>query len=113
MYPDGELIRLAAHKAALRGHIRRHRAQCVAAATRVTQPLAWLDRVVAFWRRLSPFAQLAAVPLGLFATRTVFPRRKILGAFVRWGPLVFNAVRGLGSVLKTRSESTPSSNGRR
>ncbi len=103
MYPQRELIRLAAHKAVLRRDIARRRSQCAEAAVRVSRPLEWLDRLVAFWRKLSPLAAVAAVPLGLFVSRTFFSRLKILGPLLRWGPLLFNAVRGLGALAKTRS----------
>ena len=102
MYPQRELIRLAAHKAALRRGIAFRRAQCAEAAARLAQPLAWLDRMRAFWRRLAPLAPLAALPLGFLAARIIFPRSKILGSLVRWGPLVFGAVRGIGSAVTTR-----------
>ncbi len=95
MYPQRELIRLAAHKAALRRAIADRRTQCAAVATAVLQPLAWLDRMLVFWRRLAPFAMGAAVPVGGLVARLVFRRRKILSALVHWGPLVFGAVRGL------------------
>jgi hypothetical protein len=108
MYPQRELIRLAAYKTALRRDIALRRVECAAAAARVTQPLAWLDRMLAFWRRLSPLAQFAAVPLGFLATRTVFPRSKILNSLVHWGPLVFGAVRGIGSAVTTRFRSARS-----
>jgi hypothetical protein len=102
MYPNQELIRLAAHKAALQRTISLRRVQCAAAMAKATQPLAWLDRMLAFWRRLSPLAQFAAVPLGFLVKRSVFPRLKVLGSLLRWGPIVFAAVRGLGSAIKTR-----------
>jgi hypothetical protein len=95
MHSDRELIRLAAHKAALRHHIGLHRTSCVQAATRVLQPVAWLDRMLGFWRRLSPFAKFAAVPLGLLLKRSSAPRPRLLGALLRWGPVVLGAVRGL------------------
>ena len=100
MYPQRELTRLAAYKVALRRDIAFRRAECAEAAARATQPLEWLDRMLAFLRRLSPFAQFAAVPLGFLVTRAVFPRSKILGSLVRWGPLVFGAVRGISSAVK-------------
>ena len=100
MYPDRELIRLAAHKAALRRDIALRRAQCIVAAARIARPLAWLDRVMIFWRRLSPFAKFAAVPLVFFVQRAVAPRRGILGSLARWGPLVFGAVRAISSAAK-------------
>ena len=111
MYPDREMTRLAARKVALRRDIALRRAQCAAAAARVVQPLEWLDRALAFWRRLSPLAQVAALPLGLLVQRIVFPRRKILRSLVRWGPLVFSAVRGINHAVRTRARHSISSNG--
>jgi len=108
MYPQQELARLAAHKAALRRDIALRRAECAVAATRVAQPLEWLDRVVAFWRRLSPLAVMAAVPLGFLVKRTLGPRLKILVSLVKWGPLVFGAVRGISAAVKTRFASAKS-----
>jgi len=108
MYPQRELARLAAHKAALRRNIALHRAECAAAAARVAQPLEWLDRVVAFWRRLSPLAVLAAVPLGFIVRRTIGPRLKILASLVKWVPLVFGAVRGVSAAVKARGASARS-----
>ena len=102
MYPESELIRLAGHKAALRRDIAWRREQMAGAAARVARPLAWLDRAVAFWRRLSPFTQLAALPLGFALKRAVFPRVKLLGPLMRWAPLVFGAVRG---VMRHRAEA--------
>ena len=104
MYPQRELIRLAAYKAALRRDIALRRICCAAAASRLAQPVAWLDRILAILRQLSPVALLAAVPLGVFVQRTVFPRMKILGSLLRWGPLVVNAARGFGSILRPSGE---------
>ncbi len=100
MYPQRELNQLAFHKAALRRDIARRRAQCVEAMEDVIKPLEWLDRVVAFWRRLSPFAKLAAVPLGFLAKKTLFPKGKILGSLFRWAPMIFGVAR---SVMKNRA----------
>jgi len=105
MYSDRELSRLAVHKLWLRRRIALRRTQTAAVAARVARPLAWLDRVVAFWRRLSPFTQIAAVPLGLLAVRSALPRRGVLGLLMRWGPLAFGAVRGLGAVFHSRDGS--------
>ena len=106
MYPQRELIRLGAYKAALRRDIAFSRVRCAEAAARAVQPLEWFDRVLDFCRRLSPFAQIAAIPLGLLVQRTVFPRRKILGSLLRWAPLVFSAVRGLkAAATPARNES--------
>ena len=106
MYPERELIRLAGQKALLRRDIALRRAQCAEAASRVTQTLAWLDRMVAFWRRLPPLAQFAAVPLGFLVKRTLFSRVKgfkLLGALVRWGPLAFGAIRSMRAAAKSRA----------
>jgi hypothetical protein len=95
MYPDRELTRLAAYKAALRRDIALRRVRCVKAAARVAQPLEWLDRMLAFWRRLSPLVKFAALPLGLLLKRSLAPRLRVLGALLRWGPPVLGAVRSL------------------
>jgi hypothetical protein len=50
------------------------------------------------------------VPAGLLVQRFVFPRRKILRTLVRWGPLVFGAIRGINRAVKTRVGHTQSSN---
>lgn len=105
MYPDQELRRLAAYKVALRRDIGCHRAQCAEAARRVTQPLAWLQRMLAWCRRFSSLAPFAAVPLGFLLKRVVFRRLKGLGWLMRWGPLVFSAVRGITSTAKTHPKS--------
>lgn len=103
MYSDRELSRLAAHKAALRRRIARRRAECASAAAQVARPLAWVDRALALWHRLSPFTRMAAVPLGILVTRAVGPRLGILGKLARWGPLAFSAWRGFRSVAKDRT----------
>jgi hypothetical protein len=105
MYPQRELIRLAAHKAAVRRRIADHRAECAEAAARVAQPLAWLDRALAFWRRVSPLALIAAVPLGFLIKRTASPRLKLFGMLMKWGPMVFGAARSIGAAVKARSAS--------
>jgi hypothetical protein len=101
MYPQRELNRLGAHKVALRRGIALRRAECTEAATRMMRPFEWLDRMLALVRRISPLVKFAAVPLGFLAARTILPRRKILGSLARWSPLVFGAVRGIRSAIKT------------
>lgn len=93
MYPRAELIRLAAHKAALRGRIAQGRCQCAEAAARLLRPLVWMDEAAAFVRRFSTPVLCAAAPLGRLLGRPLFPRSRLLGALVRWGPLVFTAAR--------------------
>jgi len=105
MYPQRELTRLTAYKAALQRDIARDRAICVAAAAHVAQPFELIDRTIALWRRISPLAMIAAVPLGFLVQRTVFPRLKLLRSLMRWGPLVFTAVRSISSLVTNRSEA--------
>ncbi|HTB79422.1 MAG TPA: hypothetical protein VK717_00905 [Opitutaceae bacterium] len=113
MYPQPELTRLAVYKAALRQDIAFRRSECAAAAARLAQPFEWLDRMLAFWRRLSPLAQFAAIPLGFAVKRALFPRAGLLGSLLRWSPLVFGAARAIGSAVKARSRPAHASNGRR
>ncbi len=94
MYPAHDLNRLARHKVSCRQRIARRRSQCVRAAARLAEPLAWLDRMMAHWRRLSPFARLAAVPLGFLLRRAASPRPRLLGTLLRWAPLAAGALRG-------------------
>ncbi|WP_425106178.1 hypothetical protein [Ancylobacter sp.] len=100
MYPNQELIRLDSHKTAIRLRIARRRHACAADAGRVLQPLAWADRLVALVRNLSPLAALAAVPLGFLFRRAAAPRASVLGTVLRWGPVVFGAVRSLAAVRR-------------
>lgn len=100
MYPSDDLKRLAAHKAACRRKIALRRVRGVRLAARVLEPLAWLDRMVAHWRRLSPLARLALVPLGAGLIRAAAPRRRLLGTLLRWAPLAFRAVRGLAAARR-------------
>jgi len=93
MYPDRELIRLTLHKAALRRRITLRRTECAVAAAAVGQPLAWLDRLLALWRQLSPLLKIAAVPAGFLLGRSVRPRSRLLGTLLRWSPLLVGAWR--------------------
>lgn len=100
MYPDRELSQLAAHKAYLQLSIGERRTQCAQALAEVAKPLEWLDRAVGFWRKFSPLIQISAIPLGFLAKRAFFPRFKFMASLARWGPLVYGALRGVGSVVK-------------
>ena len=111
MYPQPELNRLAVRKTALRRDIALRRAQCAEDAARVARPLEWLDRMLALWRQLSPFASFATVPLGLLVQRTAFPRFRLLRLLVRWSPLVVGAVRVIGRAVRGRGRRARSSNG--
>lgn len=97
MYPNGELNRLAVHKLALRQRIYLRRRLCVATATRIAQPIGRIDHLIAQWRRISPIAKLAAVPMAFMFKRAVFPRAKIVGKLLRWGPLAFKVFRGFNA----------------
>lgn len=99
MYPKQQLTRLNTYKVALLRDIAINRAQCVNAAVGASQPLALLDRFLAFWRKLTPLTMFAAVPLGFILKRTAFPRLKILGSLVRWGPLAFATVKSIRSLV--------------
>lgn len=110
MYPDRELKRLAAHRVWLQRDITRRRAQCVVAASHAVRPLAWIDRVIALWRQLPPVAHFAAGPIGFFAARKVFPRLKIIGPLLRWGPLLFSAVRGF-MAARAHAQAAHAANG--
>ena len=95
MYPQRELIRLGVHQAALRRRIAHRRVDCVSCASRILRPVAWLDGLLVLWRRVSPFASLAAIPFGLLLKSSVAPRPRLLGALLRWTPVVWGAVRSL------------------
>jgi hypothetical protein len=95
MYPQPELARLAARKCALRTRIRSQRAICAEAVTRVTQPLRWLDEVMALWRSLSPFAWASAIPFVLLARQPIAPRFKSLRTLLHWGPMALSVARRL------------------
>jgi predicted KAP-like P-loop ATPase len=97
MYPDGDLNQLAVHKLALRQRIFVRRRQSIVAANRIAQPFEKVDRIIAQWRRISPVAKLAAVPMAFLFKRALFPRAKILGTLLRWGPVAFKVVRGLST----------------
>ncbi|MEO7413518.1 MAG: hypothetical protein ABIZ81_09180 [Opitutaceae bacterium] len=94
MYPDGDLNALSAHKLALQRRIFFRREECVELSTRVAGPLKKADHFVAQWRRISPLAKVAAVPIALLFKRKLFPRSKLLGPLLRWGPLAFKILRG-------------------
>lgn len=106
MYPKQALILLSAQKAAVRRRIQRGRADGMAAAAQALRPLEWLDRMLAWWKRLSPFAQLAAVPLGLLIQRRGHPRLKTLGCLLRWGSPVLHVLRGFASTRHAQSSVT-------
>lgn len=103
MYAHRELIRLGVHKGILRRRIASRRTECVVAAAGLLRPVAWLDRAIALWRRVAPFAPFAAVPLGLLFKRAAAPRPSVLGAVLRWAPVVFGAVRRFAATARGRN----------
>jgi hypothetical protein len=104
MYPDGELARLAAYKAALRLRIGTRRVECTVAIAGVERPLIWVDRAIALWRRIGPFAKLAAIPAALLLKRALFPRVGIFASLLKWAPMIFTAGRAL-SGLRRQAQS--------
>lgn len=94
MYPDGDLNELAVRKLAIRQRISLRRRECLAAAERIAEPLEKIDRAVAQWRRISPFAKIAAVPAAMLFKKALFPRAKILGSLLRWAPIAVKVFRG-------------------
>lgn len=93
-------MRLNAHKTALLRRISEGRVECAHAMTCVARRLEWLDRAVAFWRRLAPYANVAAVPAALLAKRLLFPRARLVGTLLRWGPAAYNLIRGFRSLRR-------------
>ena len=74
MYPRGQLTELAARKTLLQARIAVRRWECAAAMVEIARPLAFVDRGVAAWRRISPIVKVLAIPAGVFLTQ--FFRRK-------------------------------------
>ena len=104
MYPQRELNRLHAYKAALRMDMAFRRHRCMEAAIAAARPVEWMDRMLAFCRRLAPAASFAALSLAFIARRAICPRAKAPGMLLRWGLLAFGAVRLIDSAAKARSE---------
>lgn len=97
MYPTAELNDLALRKAAVRSRISSTRLRCAAAAGEVARPIVWIDRVVAQWRKISPMAKLAALPLGFLLRRTfagrTARRTSLLTRMFKLLPTVLGAAR--------------------
>lgn len=83
--PSPHTLKAAArHKSALRRRIAGRREECVASATRVLRPLGQLDAALALWRRVAPYARLAALPLGWLLFRRRPALSALLGAAWHW-----------------------------
>jgi hypothetical protein len=100
MYPQPELSRGVARKAAVRRSIALRRMQCVMAATQAAQPLALFERMVTVWRQLAPFAGVAAVAFGFRRTQGGSPHRGFISTLLRWGPIVAGLLRLYRSTRK-------------
>jgi hypothetical protein len=94
MYAKRELKRLGDVKSVLRRRIAQRRLVLLAQTERVAQPLRWVDRVRGWWQQAGPLTHLVAAPVGLWLLRTVFRRRKLARPLIRWGPAIWNIVRG-------------------
>lgn len=71
MFPKEELNQLARQKALLQARIALCRIECRVAAAELARPIVLVDRGVEIWRKISPFAKLVAVPVGLLLGRTL------------------------------------------
>jgi hypothetical protein len=100
MYPDGELAQLAEYKAALRLRIGTRRVECAMAVAGVERPLIWVDRALALWQRIGPFAKLAAIPAALLLKRALFPRVGIFASMLKWAPMIFSAGRAFSALRR-------------
>lgn len=93
MYPQPELKRGVAHKAAVRRRIARQRAECVVALTQAARPLALVDRMATLWRQLAPYAGLAAVAFSFRRKRGASRHPGWVGSLLRWGPILSGVLR--------------------
>lgn len=99
MYPTAELKGLELRKLALQQKIAASRLECAALAERASRPVALLDRVIVQWRKISPLAKIAAVPLGFLLKQKLLPRKtSLFRSALRWAPAVLSAMR----MAKTR-----------
>ena len=98
MYPERELSILAARKVALRGKIALRRVQTGTDLVQVTKPLGLLDQAVTLWRKIPALAKVAAVPVALVVMKkTFFRKKKLFSSLLRWGPMCYDAVKGMGT----------------
>ncbi len=95
MYPQSELNGLAARKRVLLQHIALRRIVCDEAAVQAARPLVWLDRMMNYWRGLTPLAKIAAGPATFIALKTMAPRWKSVRTLLRWLPLSLTAFGSL------------------
>ena len=96
MYPTGQLNESARRKEALRVKIAARRAECGAYAEQVARPIAAIDRIAAQWKRVAPYAKLAAIPLGFLLQRRLAAKQARTGGWRRWlklAPVAMSAAR--------------------
>lgn len=100
MYPAEQLTELAAQKLAVRARIAAHRTECVGHAQNVARPIALYDRFAAQWRRISPYAKFAAIPLGLLLGSRLQERQREKGwrRYLKLMPIALSATRLLGKL---------------
>src|SRR4051812_14439437 len=92
MYPTTELNELGTRKVVLRQRIALRRWQVAIDARRAAQPLVLIDRAYAQWRRISPVAKVAAVPLLLLLKKSIFPRARVSRSVWRFVPTLVGAL---------------------
>lgn len=96
MYPKVDLEILANRRKAMRVQIRDRRALLVIDTANVSRPVVWAEDMWAKWKAISPFAKIAAIPLGIFMKRKVFPKSGgILGGLIRFAPMAFNIFKAM------------------
>jgi len=96
MYPKVDLEILASRRKAMRIQIRDRRALLVMDMANVSRPVLWAEDMWAKWKAISPFAKLAAIPVGLFVKRKVFPKSGgIIGGLLRFAPTAFNIFKAM------------------
>ncbi len=107
MYPRTELTELAACKARVRQRIAMQRWQLALDAHRAIRPLELLDKAYEKWRQISPWAKLAAVPVGFLLKqallkKTPVPKMHLMKSLVRWVPALAGVLWRGGSAQRTR-----------
>jgi hypothetical protein len=102
MHAERELKRLSEVKAVVRRRIARRRAEITIQTEKVTRPLQWVDRAYGYWRKAGPIAKLAVAPISVWLMNKLFARRKMAGPALRWGPIIWNVVRGFSQGFSRR-----------
>jgi len=100
MYPTRELIRLADKKRSIQKVIGQRRIACARAALQVASPLGWFERLLVLIRQLTPYAPMAALPIGLLLRRRLMPKTGFVSVLLRWVPLTLSISRALSSAVR-------------